>query len=184
MGGLTERLDVRAELDMGEWGTALRGVAERCGDLTPANRQVGEAMKLAVRRNFDTNGPMGDWAPLSVATLEQRAKGRLGNKKIFKGKGAKRQYTVGAVRDMQGAKALRLSEMLFKSITYNALSSYVDVGSDKVYAAAQFFGLPGPRKWGRATVGELPARNPLKLLPVDEAEIERIYIDFILKGLR
>ena len=184
MGGVTAHLEFRSELELGEWATALRSVAARVGDMTPANRQVGEKVLFAIARNFETNGAEGEWAPLSEATLIQRAKGRSGKAQVWKGKGAKRTYTVGAVRTMEGAKALIDSTRLIGSITYRAVSEYVDIGSNVIYAAAQFFGLPGPRKWGRATVKALPARNPLKLLASDEADIERIYVDFILAGLR
>ncbi len=187
---------LRHSFDAAKWEGALQLGAYRARDLRPVHEPIGAFLVGVVQRNIDRGGARGDWPDLSEATLLARARGRSGRGQVFKRAqlvedmkaieaasdfdsrsqfkrrlGA-RALTKRAATLIEGAKALIFSGRLLRSITYLAEATYVDVGSNLVYAARQFFGsAPGVKP-------VTPARNPFELLDEDEAEILRMYLDY------
>jgi phage gpG-like protein len=182
---------MRHTVDFSTWSTPLEEAARAAGDLTPANKQVGELLINIVDRNFATEGGPEKWPELSVETLIARAAGRSGTGQVFHDRvigGAERMGPLGrdaarvraaGGRDLtaraqkvldHGAKPLIWSGRLLRSITYRAAELFVDVGSNLVQAARLFFG----SRTGVTPV--TPARNPFGLTGQDKDDIHRIYV--------
>jgi phage gpG-like protein len=183
---------LRHTFDSSRWDEGLREAMRRASDLSPVHRQIGDAAVGWARRNFDTQGINHDWAPLSPATLIQRAKGRSGKVEIYErhvGRDGQGRYVKGsrggltdrAKETMAGAKPLIWSGRLLRSMTYLAGAKWVDVGSNLVQAARLFFGAASgaPTYWNGRQTKPTPARNPFGLTPSDEAEVWRMYVDWL-----
>lgn len=186
-------------IDMAGWTGPMREAAARARDLTPVHREIGELLLERVTSNFEAEGGTEKWPPLSVATLLQRARGRSGHAQVFTDRvheiesqgwrmgplgrnaarvrdafGAGRGLLKRAQQLLEGAKPLIWSGRLLRSITYDATTTFVDVGSNLVYAARQFFG---------ARNGTTPARSPFGLTDHDETWIAERYREHIVGGL-
>lgn len=166
---------LRYDLDTSSWERQLGAAAARATSLLPANRRAGEVILKAVTRNFATGGAHHDWKPLAASTLLNRARGRGGGGQVWKKRrsaAGERVMTAHASRLVADARPLVWSGKLLRSNTTQAAEDHVDVGTNHPGGARLYFGsAPGVRP-------VTPARNPLELLPPDEQEIERTYIEF------
>jgi phage virion morphogenesis protein len=90
-------------------------IAQRMGKGKPLMAAIGQSLVSSTIRRFATqSGPDGKaWTPLSKATLKKRG---------------------------PGAKALLASGRLRQSITFNASSNQVEVGTNLIYARIQQLG--------------------------------------------
>jgi phage gp36-like protein/phage gpG-like protein len=182
---------LRHTFDSSRWDEGLREAMRRASDLSPVHRQIGDAAVGWTRRNFDTQGINHDWAPLSPATLIQRAKGERQGRDL---RAARRPRRAGPVRqglarrpdgsregNDGGREAAVWSGRLLRSMTYLAGAKWVDVGSNLVQAARLFFGSASgvPTYWNGRQTKPTPARNPFGLTPSDEAEVWRMYVDWL-----
>lgn len=109
---------------------------EAVSNLTPAMDAIGQLIASSVRGNIAvgrdyTGSPFAD---LSAVTIARRRK------------------------DGRDAKPLRDTGRLMNSITHRATAEGVEVFSDVEYAAAQQFGNPGNRMFGKAPA-PIPARR-------------------------
>src|SRR5258708_6539454 len=86
---------MRHTVDFSTWSTPLQKAARAAGDLTPANKQVGEQLVAIVDRNFAPSGGPEHWPALSVETLIARARGRSGSGQVFGKGGARRAGPLG-----------------------------------------------------------------------------------------
>lgn len=121
-------------------------------------KAIGEVLLEAARSTFAAQrDPWGNpWRALAPATVIARAR-RLG---VTISRSGER---TGRARDLARATVMTI---LIDSGALSRIASSVDglgveigvTGPASKYGAAQQFGLPGGRRWGRATVGPLPAR--------------------------
>lgn len=142
-----------------EVDSAIAGLLHAVGDLTPFYKDVGEHLVNTTRRRFeDSTAPDGTpWAPNSAVTLARK-------------KGTK--PLIGETRELSTA------------IHYVIDADGLMVGSNKIYAAAQQFGMVrgyagqnkrnAPIPWG-----DIPAREFLGLSEADETEILALAIDHL-----
>lgn len=106
---------IEIKLDNPALEHALKGLKEAAGNLHPALRHIGEAVKESTQQRFLSGGPAPDgtaWAPLSPATLLRK-----------RGKGI-----------------LRESGQLMDTILWQLAGESVMVGTNKVYGAIHQFG--------------------------------------------
>ncbi len=90
----------------------LKRAARNAERMRDAFREVGEVVLRSVRKNFDVGGRPQKWAKRSTS---------------YKGRRASNKLLIDTGR-------------LINSITYDAFSSYVDVGTNVVYAATHQYG--------------------------------------------
>ena len=122
----------------------IERLTHRLSDLRPAMADIGEYMLLATRGRYDKQeAPDGTkWTPLkpSYAKQKRRQKNAL-------------------------AGILTLSGQLRDTITYEAFSDAVVIGSNKIYAATHQLG---------RDEANIPARPYLGVSEVDRTEIREI----------
>lgn len=120
----------------------VRAIANRTANMTPVLRAIGAAMRAQVARRFDDGRDPNDvaWAPMSDATKAMRRRGR--------GRGE--------------PKSLLDTGRLRRSVTFSATVDTLRFGSNLVYAAAQQFGNPRNRLFGRQSA-PIPPRRYLPL---------------------
>jgi phage virion morphogenesis protein len=137
--------------------SALKGLEKQVTDLTPAMRDIGESLLLSTRKNFDSEAePEGrKWAPLSPRYAI--AKGKKKN----------------ALRGI-----LTLTGTLRDTISYEANSDSVRVGSNRIYAPIHQLG----GRAGRGGKSRIPARPFLGLNDGDRANILGILRQYLEKG--
>ena len=145
--------------DSGEVDAALGRLLHAVGDLTPFYKDAGQHLVNTTRRRFETStAPDGTpWAPNSAVTLARKK----GDKPLI---GETRELST-AIQDVIDADGLM-------------------VGSNKIYAAAQQFGMvrgyagqnkrKAPIPWG-----DIPSRKFLGLSEEDETEILALAIDHL-----
>lgn len=141
---------------------AIQTAVTNCHDMRPAWAQVGEYMLGSVESNFDAEGRPDRWEPLKQKTLLAKAGGK---RQATKRRGG---FTARAQRIIGGNKILTASRRLRRSMTYEADSGGVSVGTNVEYAATHQFG----RTSGRGA--PIPARPFLVIQPEDEQEIGKI----------
>ena len=138
----------------------LQGLLDATGDLTPAWRDIGEYLMISTRHRFrDQRAPDGTaWAPLSPVTRKRKKK----NKDLI----------------------LVLDGYLRDSIHYEVSPDELVLGTNRVYAAAQQFGMPkgyaGTTKRGAPIPwGNIPARPFLGFSEDDRQEVLAILGTFL-----
>ncbi|NCC91699.1 MAG: phage morphogenesis protein [Opitutae bacterium] len=115
----------------------LNSLARRVSDMTPAMRQIGEALAEGTKQRFDTASDWDGtpWAPNTEATILRYLGATKGNFKkdgSLSKKGTKR---AGAKKPLTGE-----TRSLRSTIFYRASNSGVVIGSPMEYAATQQFG--------------------------------------------
>lgn len=134
---------VRVEVDSRAVMAELRRLAMRAEDLSPAMGAIGLELSQKAGATFgDQADPYGNaWTPLSPVTIALRQRKRKAG----------------------GEKILRDTGALANSITHEAGRRDVEVGTNLAYAAAQQFGNPANKIYGKASA-PIPARQ---FLPTD-----------------
>lgn len=137
------------------------------GDLTPLMEQFGTALESGVSDRFDTEtAPDGSRWSRSIRAREE------------------------------GGKTLTDTALLKQSITSNAGSDQVEVGTNKIYAGVHQYGatiraksgaglrfaLPGGLGFRRVTEVEIPARPFLGIDDTDEAELRALADDYAIEA--
>lgn len=148
---------------------ALRTLAGRVGDMTPAMQDIGEHLAETTKRRFDTStSPDGQaWAANSEATVLQYLGFTGGNYKKDGSLSKKGQARYSGKKPLIGD-----SRSLSSTIHYQAGASFVEIGSPMEYAAMQQFGgmkSAFPNLWG-----DIPARPFLGISDDDERSILEI----------
>jgi phage virion morphogenesis protein len=145
--------------DSEEVEAAIGRLQEALGDLTPFYKDAGQRLVNSTRGRFQTStAPDGTpWAPNSAVTLGRKT----GTKPLI---GETRELST-AIQDVIDADGLM-------------------VGSNKIYAAAQQFGMVrGYAGQNKRNVpipwGDIPARTFLGLSEADETEILALAIDHL-----
>lgn len=119
----------------------LRAIAQRLADMSPILRVVGEDIRTETDNAFaQSRSPQGEpWAPLSAATEA------INPRRV-------------------GGSPLNDTGRLRGSITYSAQPRSLSFGTNVRYAAAQQFGNPANRLFGRRPA-PVPARPFLPVSP-------------------
>jgi phage virion morphogenesis protein len=132
---------------------ALRFVQGRVQNMQPLLADIGDAILANTQLRFkDQKDPQGiPWKPLAESTLRRRRK---------------------RGRD---AKILRDTGQLYLSLTRNATSKRVEVGTNKKYGKYHQQETPGK--------GKIPRRAFLGLTQADRAEIHQIMVDYMAKAV-
>ncbi|MCC6135518.1 MAG: phage virion morphogenesis protein [Candidatus Contendobacter sp.] len=152
---------------------AFESLQARLADLTPAFRDIGEALLNSTRQRFeDSVAPDGTpWKALSEATLIGRARrasgGRLKNKDG--------RYSKKAAMGYAYAKPLIDRGNLMGLLNYQAGPKEVRIGTPLIYGATHQFG--NPQK-------NIPARPFLGLSSSDEAELLDILNDHLSRAMQ
>jgi phage virion morphogenesis protein len=151
---------VHIEIDDRELKEALGKLISKCGDASLALRDIGEYLLLSHDKRWDREvSPDGvPWAELSPVTLARKQKLRPGapmGKLVF------REY--------------------LRHLHYQVTGNSLELGTDRVYGAAQQFGMPrGYAGRGRYRTrkgsfpipwGDIPARPFLGVSEEDRGEI-------------
>lgn len=164
---------------------------------------IGELMVASVTKTFEAEGRPDRWKPLALATLFGRAGvsfvgGKVaGGGKAFKAgfldpvaEGKKDTFrtiakgsvlsasslTAGARKRMEGAKILRRTGRLMRSLEHEESGSAVTWGTNVVYAALQNFG----GQAGRNKKVAIPARPFITdPFPEDWQAIEEILLEYL-----
>jgi len=161
---------VEIKLDFAQVQNALRNLQAAAGNLTPAFKVIGHALKESTQHRFETTtGPDGEkWEDNSNATISNYVHSVGGTKskdgKLLSKKGEKRWDNKKPLSGKSGE--------LMDSINFNASDHTLILGSPMEYAAMQQFGgtkAEFPHLWG-----DIPARPFLGLSNADEAEILKI----------
>ncbi|MEO6917571.1 MAG: phage virion morphogenesis protein [Collimonas sp.] len=154
---------IEVEYESQEVDAAIAGLLHAVGDLTPFYKDAGEHLVNTTKRRFETStAPDGTpWAPNSAVTLARK-------------KGTK--PLIGETRELSTA------------IHYVIDADGLMVGSNKIYAAAQQFGMVrgyagqnkrnAPIPWG-----DIPAREYLGLSDADEVEILALAVDHLKNAM-
>lgn len=155
-----------------EISAKLRELQGAIQNLTPAFRDIGEALLNSTRKRFeDSVAPDGTkWQALSEATLIGRARrasgGRLKNKDG--------RYSKKAALGYAFAKPLIDRGNLFGLLTVKASKQEVRIGTPLIYGATHQFGNPRLN---------IPARPFLGLSQSDEQELLDILNDHLSRAM-
>lgn len=133
---------MRIDVRAGQLPRKLREAARRAGNLRGAWEVVGEIVLNSIRRNFDVGGRPTPWAPRST---------------LYPGRRANNKLLIDTGR-------------LINSIAKRAANTYVEVGTNVIYAATHQFGR-----------GSIPARPFLMVQAEDWPEIETVLRDAITR---
>lgn len=130
----------------------IASLTDKLGDLNPVMAEIGASLLLSTRDRFDNQtAPDGTkWTPLTEAYAKRKAKSSTALKGIL--------TLTGAMRD---------------TITYEAFSDSVLVGSNRVYAAIHQLGGTAGKN------ADIPSRPFLGLDETDRAEILGILTDHL-----
>jgi phage gpG-like protein len=175
-------------IDDAEVKQTLRQMLARLQNPSPVMRDIGEYMLRSTDERFRREvAPDGKpWAPLSEVTLLRRLTGTKKDPK--KGLLSKRKTTAGGrtltkkgAKVLAAAKILRDSGVLQDTIRYQLKDGgrAVAVGTNRIYAAAQQFGMKrgyaGSDRHGRPIPwGDIPPRPFLGIAAADREEILEI----------
>jgi len=154
---------------------ALRRLEHAGVDLSPAMRDIAQALVLVTEDNFEAEG-RPKWTPLSGATKHAR----LGGKKAYKKNG---ELTAAAQRRQDaGFRILQHTGGLAGSISTDHDSTQAVIGSNKLYAAIHQFG----GEAGRGRKVEIPARPYLPVTAEGnlQPEAREEVLDTILHHLK
>ena len=144
-------------------------------DMSQPFSQVGELLKNNAQENIRMSRQW-DGKPmlhLALATKLARAGGKS------KAYGKRGGVTKRALEIMASAKPLLDHGRLLNSYTYRATAQSVVVGSNAVQAALMHFGGMA----GRNHKVHVPDRPVLGITPADNAEITRLFSEFIARQL-
>jgi len=154
---------VSITVDDAEGRDRLNTLLSAAGDLQPVFRSIGEYLMQSTRQRFrDMRAPDGTpWAPLSPLYVKRKKK----NKDLI----------------------LVLDGYLRDSIHYEVEPDELRLGTNRVYAAAQQFGMPkgyaGKTKTGKPIPwGDIPARPFLGLSDDDRTEVLAIVERFLQRA--
>lgn len=142
-------------------------IVEKTLDKRPAMKAIGQYMLRRTDERFTgEHDPEGNpWAPLAAMTYLRSYKGRK-----FTKKGLTKKFT----NYILSRKILTKSHQLRRSITDEATSDSVAIGTNKIYAAIhQLGGLAG-----RGKKTKIPARPYLGINNDDRDEFAHILWDF------
>lgn len=151
---------INIELDDAEVLHAFNALRRASGDLTPAMRDIGEALLNSTRERFNSQtDPDGQpWAPLSEATLARKTRNK--------------------------DKILTRDGDLRRELSYREGPDFVEIGSPRVYASTMQFGAEAgafgatargqPIPWG-----DIPPRAFLGLSDDDRERILEIVLDHL-----
>lgn len=130
------------------------------GNMVVLNQAIGAYMVSSTVKTFERQGRPKKWAPLAASTLIRKRK--AGKTKILQWSGA-----------------------LMGSITFEASSREVAIGSPLIYAGVHQYGI-GRRsaRSSRRVMGAIPARPYLQVLPADVVIIGKIVRDYFRQGMR
>jgi len=123
---------------------ALRQVAQRAGDATPAMQSVSLALLRESERIFAAEGKgVGldrDWAPLSEVTKRRRMDSALAGKRVY-GKNGKELKSYSRAKAAAGLmKILQVSGKLAASVQPVSNAHEAGLTTNRKYAATMFFG--------------------------------------------
>jgi len=161
----------------------LQDISANMGNLKPAMRKIGDLVKNSSKGNFKAQtAPDGTpWAPLSAATLLNRARKAMGSKGLYtKGKkdGTGKRPRTGVLKAMYSAQILLDNGVLRNSINVeNVTDSSVTVASRLKYSAIHQFG----GKAGRGRKVTIPARPYIGIKPDDMRDITDILRSHVLR---
>ncbi len=145
---------IEIKIDTAKLTAALKRLAAKGHDLSPAMRRAAGIMADAVEENFEQEG-RPKWKSLAASTLKQRAK----------------EGSTGKILQRRGDLA--------RSITRHSDATSAVVGTNTIYAGIHQFG----GKAGRGRKVEIPARPFLKLDKEDEDDIVKSFAKFLGEGL-
>lgn len=159
---------VKVELDLSGILPKLEELARRTEDLSPAMREIAEALLVSTKDRIAAGGPAPNgtpWAPKSEATKEAYRRKGYGDR----------------------PKPLTLFGTLFQQIHQDSGPDSAEVGSSMIYAAVQQFGASrgafgttsrgSPIPWGN-----IPARPFLGVSKEDEQTIAEIMEEYLTHG--
>jgi phage virion morphogenesis protein len=151
---------------------ALTRLAARISNLTPVMKVIGETVRSSVLKNFEAGGrpPWIPTKPLSVFLSR-----KIAGKDV-----TSRRGQASLLKRQQGKATLIDSGRLRKSITVEAGSQEVAVGSNLVYARIHQLG----GKAGRGRKVTIPARPYLAVQPEDHTEIGRLLVDYLRRAVQ
>ncbi len=138
---------INIEFDDSKITKALQELQQATGNLSPANREIGEQLSESTKQRFSSGtGPDGQkWADNSQVTIERKGRN----------------------------KPLVDSGTLMAEINYQIIdNNTLEIGSPMEYAAMQQFG--GTKDEFSHLWGDIPARPFLGISSDDEAEILNI----------
>ncbi len=165
----------------------LTRLQRKLSDLTPAMRDIGEALSETTKQRFrSSTSPAGKpWAPNADSTLLRylERKGGLSKKRTATGG---RTLTQKGARALGSKKPLVDSKTLGTTIFYQAGRHRVEIASPMEYAAVQQF---GARKgaFGRTSRGapipwgNIPARPFMGISRPDRATVLAIVSEWIAR---
>lgn len=159
---------------------ALRQIAGRIGNLSPALQDIGLTLAESTTRRFDTStGPDGQrWAANSQTTILQY----LG---VYNGSYSKQTGKISAKGSERAATKRPLigeTRSLSSTIAWQMVGkTSVEVGSHLIYAGVQQFGA-NKRAFGDAPWGDIPARPFLGVSEADRQDILDILSDYMSLG--
>jgi phage virion morphogenesis protein len=150
----------------------LQGMEARGGNLSGVFRNFGEYMKGSIDKNFAAAGRPDKWQPLAAATLG----GFLASRKSFRTK--KGNVSKKGAAALSGRLPLTDTARLRRSISYQAGSREISIGTNVIYAAIHQFG----GKAGRGRKVTIPARPYLMFQDEDVNYLEMTLVNYILTG--
>lgn len=163
MAGVTVAIDV----DDAEIQKAVRKLIANAARARPAFDEIGSMLLASTQQRFeDESGPDGEpWPALAKSTTEA----------LLGDPGSKGRRKRGS------ANMLRVSGLLYQSITYAATDREAEVGTNRVYAALQQLG--GTPEMKNAGARAVPARPYLGLSSEDRDEALHILTQHLMKGV-
>ncbi|KQO53073.1 phage virion morphogenesis protein [Methylobacterium sp. Leaf85] len=122
---------IKIEIADADIAAAFKGLVAAGGDLVPVMEDIGAALLFSTQRRFEAQaGPDGQaWAPFAPSTLKRMPDRR------------------------KPAQLLRDRGRLYSSLTFDAQTDAVEVGTNLAYAGIHQFGgdIPIPERQGSAT---------------------------------
>jgi phage virion morphogenesis protein len=131
----------------------------RMSTLAPLMKNCGEILLTSIRKNFEQGGRPAKWQGLKTSTIRGR---------MLQG------HWPGKILVRHG-----VSGGLLGSISYRASSDKVVVSANKTYAAIHHFG----GKAGRGHKANIPARPYMMVQNEDWAEIKKLALSYMTKGV-
>lgn len=155
---------------------ALERLRDRCGNLAPLLKGIGEDLAESTKHRFSTaTAPDGTpWAPNTEVTILRYLGATSGNHKKDGSLSKKGSTRLGAKKPLTGE-----TRMLGQQITYRLVGNTLEVGSTMIYSAVQQFGAKRGSLGGGAPWGDIPARPFLGISPEDGAAIEQSILDYL-----
>lgn len=180
---MVDGIDVK--IDDSEVQKLLDKVSERSTDMAPAMRTIGGIAKTSIVKNFVAGGRYSEpgswrggsnrWQPLAIATVF----GGFRKRDVLSKRGRYKKTFMDRLRG--GNRKILIKEgLLMGSVTFEATSTSVEVGTNKEYAAIHNFGGEAGRKSSRV---KIPARPFLVLQEEDLKEVKETLEKHLTGGL-